>query len=217
MIIFTAKSLPFTKNVYIAFRIALLETEERLSLAHQIDMADHTGFGYLTQVPFLKCVAPQVQLDLLLDFWNRYLSRDRHTANYLDESIVYSVCETASNVIRSQPILAERFVNSGPLSCPFQATPKLADSIQKLHLDFVGDGHFLMLSQIQDSPPEEAANLKKEFGLRDEMSEEMFTAIGRWNVSTDVENRAVGLLTPAESTRIVELFKLSMCPRKLSE
>ena len=217
MITFTAKSLPFSEQVYIAFRIAILETEERLALAHQIDLTDHTGFGYLTQVPFLKSVAPQVQIDLLLDFWNRYLARERYASDYLDESIVYSVCETAANVIRSQPGVAERFISSGPLSCPFTPTAQYADGIQKLHLDFVGNGHFLMLSQFQDLPSEEAVNLKKEFGIHADKCERMFETLGRWNVSVDIESRAIGLLSTAESARFADLFKLSMCPRKLSE
>ena len=217
MITFSAKSLPFSEQVYIAFRTALLETEERLALAHQIDLTDHSGFGYLTQVPFLKYVAPQVQIDLLLDFWNRYLARERYTSDYLDESIVYSVCETAANIIRSQPGVAERIIDAGPLTCPFSPSAKFADEIQKLHLDFVGNGHFLMLSQFQDMTPSEAAELKKEFGITDEDSERMFDALSRWNVSTEVEGRSVGLLTEHEAGRISELLKLSMCPRKLSE
>lgn len=217
MITFTSKSLPFSEQVYISFRIAILESEERLALAHQIDLTDHNGFGYLTQVPFLKSVAPQVQIDLLLDFWNRYLARERYASDYLDESIVYAVCETAANVIRSQSGIAERFVKSGPLSCPFTATPQYADQIQKLHLDYVGNGHFLMLSQFQDLPVEEAADLKKEFGIHADRSERMFEILGRWNVSTEIESRAIGLLTAAESKRLGELFKISTAPRKLSE
>ena len=217
MITFSAKSLPFSEHVYIAFRIAILETEERLALANQIDLTDHTGFGYLTQVPFLRTVAPQVQLDLLLDFWNRYLEKKRFTSDYLDESIVYAVCETAANVIRSQPSIAQRMIETGPLTCPFSPTSEYAEEIQKLHLQYVGEGHFLLLSQFLDIDPEDAENMKVEYGVSEEKCESMYDAVGRWHVSHEIADRAVGLLTDSEVKRFEELFKNSTSLRKLSE
>ncbi|WP_146507980.1 hypothetical protein [Thalassoglobus neptunius] len=217
MITFSSKSLPFSQDVFIAFRIAILETEERLSLAHQIDLADHSGFGYLTQVPFLKSVPPQVQIDLLLTFWDRYLARERFASDYLDESIVYAVCETAATLVRSQPTVASRFIETGPLNCPFTPTGESADRLQKLHLDYVSNGHFLLLSQFQDLPPDEARELKREYGINSDSSERMFDVLSQWHVSTDVESRAIGLLTESESARMSQVLATSMGLRKVSE
>jgi hypothetical protein len=56
--------LPQTCISYVAFRIAFCETLERITLAKQVG-GHIDGFGYLTEVPFLGSVPPQIQLDLL--------------------------------------------------------------------------------------------------------------------------------------------------------
>ena len=38
MITFASQELPYTERVYIAFRIAFLETQERLALAEQLEL-----------------------------------------------------------------------------------------------------------------------------------------------------------------------------------
>ena len=45
----------------------LRPTRQRMALADQIDDPAEPEYGYLTQVPFLRHVPPQVQLDLLVE------------------------------------------------------------------------------------------------------------------------------------------------------
>ena len=198
MIKFANKTLPYTERIYIAFRIAFLETQERLILAEQMDLGSHRAFGFLTQVPFLKCVPAQVQLDLLLDLWDKHLSKQEYTASYLDEAIVYAACESTASLMRSDPEHAQQITQSGPLRSSFNISGNTAAQFQQLHLDFAGEGHFLLISQCQDLPPEEATEFKTKYGIIDGRCDSLFHALSRWHVQAGVEERAMGLLTDEE-------------------
>lgn len=198
MIKFDTKQLPYSERLYIALRISFLETQERLALAEQLELQSHRSFGYLTQVPFLKSVPAQVQLDLLLDLWDRHLAKETYAATYLDEAIVYAACETAANLIRCEPQHAQRLLDTGPLPTSATVDQSLADQTQQLHLKFTGDGHFLLISQFQDLSPEEAAVEKEKFGMIRGRCDSLFDALGRWYVGRDFGVRAAGLLTDQE-------------------
>lgn len=205
MITFASQELPYTERVYIAFRIAFLETQERLALAEQLELESHRTFGFLTQVPFLRNVPAQVQLDLLLDTWDRHLAKAVSRATYLDEAILYAACETAANLIRAEPQHARRLLEVGPLPSSASLDDKLADQIQQMHLTFAGEGHFLLISQFQDLSPEEADPLKAAAGIINGRCDSLFDALGRWHVRQGFENRACGLLTEQEIERLSTL------------
>ncbi len=206
MIQFSSKQLPFSERIYIAFRIAFLETQERLALAEQLELEAHRTFGYLTHVPFLKGVPAQVQLDVLLDLWDKHLSKETFAASYLDEAIVYAVCETAANVIRSEPKYAQRSIESGPLQSAATVNRTFAEELQQLHLDYAGDGHFLLMSQFQDLPPEEAQKQKEQYGIISGKADSLFDALSRWNVRPGYEERACGLLTDEEIDQLSSMI-----------
>ena len=71
MLTICSDPLPRTDLTYAAFRASFHETLERLVLSRQFDQDPWQAFGFLTQVPFLKSVPPQVQLDLLSETWYR--------------------------------------------------------------------------------------------------------------------------------------------------
>lgn len=198
MIKFNQKHLPYSERVYIAFRIAFLETQERLVLAEQLDLGSHRAFGFLTHVPFLKSVPAQVQLDLLLQLWDRHLSRDEFTANYLDEAIIYAACETAAHLVKSEPEHAQRLISSGPLQSSVVISRSLAEQFQNLHLDFAGEGHYLLMSQCQDMSPEDSGEFKNKYGIIDGKADSLYDALSHWHVQPGFEDRACGLLSDEE-------------------
>lgn len=216
MIKFAQNHLPYSERVYIALRIAFMETLERLQLAEQLDLAGHRAFGFLTHVPFLKSVPAQVQLDVLLNFWDRHLSRQNFSANYLDEAIVYAACETTAHLIKSDPQHAQRIISSGPLRSSAEVTGRFFEQFQDLHIQFSGDGHFLLLSQCQDLPPEEAEDFKLKYGIMPGKSDALFDVLGRWSVHPGYEDRAAGLLTDQEIASLAEIVDFSICSRGFS-
>jgi len=204
-------SLARTELTYIAFRLACLDTRERLELAVQLDLCPERNFGFLTEVPFLKNVPAQVQLDLLLTTWARHLTPVPVAASLLDESVVYAACETAARLIRSEPDVARRFLHRGPIHCNRLIDHHLADQIQQLHLNFAQEGLFLLLSQFQDIPPREAVPLKREHGLEDDTVECLFDVLGRWYLTPEMFTQATGLLTRVETEQLSVLLQTAGC------
>jgi hypothetical protein len=209
MLTIQTQLLPQTELTYLAFRIAFCETVERIGLAYQVGHSCGRGFGFLTEVPFLRNVAPHIQVDLLLDTWSRHISAERIPANLVDESVIYGVCESAARVIRTDPEAALRFLRTGPAPWGATLNHKLADQLQKLHLDLPNQGHFLLLSQFQDLAPEESIRMKKKYGIRPEACECMFEALGRWHLKHDLGDRARGVVSQVEVSRIHALLRLA--------
>jgi hypothetical protein len=206
-----ADTLPRTELVYLAFRAAFCETLERIVLARQINFCGDWTFGYLTEAPFLKQVAPQVQLDLLAETWSRHIDPNQQAATFLDESVIYAACETASRLVRNDPASLAGFLQRGPQKLEIELKPRLAHSLAALHLTLSQDTNFLLINQFLDLPPRDARTLKAEFGIHPSQEEPMFEALGRWRVSPEFEARAEGLLTPREISEVTALLRESGC------
>ncbi len=211
MLVIGPRTFPRTELTYVAFRLACLDTRERLELALQLDVCPERNFGFLTEVPFLRNVPAQVQLSLLMETWAKHLTPVPHRATLLDESILYSSCESAARLIRTEPDIARRFLCRGPIECMCQIDKKLADNLQRLQITFVQEGLFLLLSQFQDIPPLEAVPLKQKHGLTDESCECLFEVLGRWYVSTEMLPLADGLLTRVEIEQLGSLLNAARC------
>jgi len=211
MLIIGPRTLPRTELTYVAFRLACLDTRERLELAIQLDVCPERNFGFLTEVPFLRNVPAQVQLSLLLETWARHLTPIPQQATLLDESIVYSVCESAARLIRTESEIARRFLCRGPIECTSQIDKKIADHLQRLQTTFVQEGLFLLLSQYQDIPPLKAVPLKEKQGLTAGSYECLFDVLGRWYVSTEMLAHAEGLLTRVEVEQLGSLLNAARC------
>ena len=199
--------LPQSSISYLAFRIAFCETMERITLAQQVG-GDVDGFGFLTEVPFLQAVPPRVQLDLLAETWSRHLSETPEDASLLDESVIYSVCETSSQLVKHQPKTVELFLKAGPLDAQMPVDHRLAANLQGLQLSLSNAGDFLMISQFEDLPPEEARSLKQQFGMDEARLDVMFEILGRWHVSPEFLVNCRGLLVPAEIERVRRVLQL---------
>ena len=192
------ETLPDVDLAYVALRLSFFETLERISLAGQLGVAGEGSYGYLSEVPFLRNTAPQVQLDLLLECWQKLRSHESHAASLVDEAVLYAVCETAARIAESDEEFMERFLGSGPRRLPTGWNGSLSDELRFLHLNLPNDGNFLLISQFQDVEPEEAGRLKSSFGLDAGHCEELLDVLGRWNVSAQFFENAGGLLDDEE-------------------
>ena len=203
MLTIAQQLLPNNTLSYLAFRIACLDTLERIVLARQFGPDAAEGFGYLTDVPFLRAVPPQMQLDLLSETWDKHARRERLDADLVDESVLYAVCETAARIAEQEPLQFTGWAKCGPrrMSLPSQAG--LPDKLRQVHLALPNEGDFLLISQFEDLPPFESLSLKAEFGLEPSKCEAMFGALGRWHVSPGFAGRLSGLLTDREIAQAV--------------
>ena len=199
--------LPNNTLSYLAFRIACLDTLERIVLARQFGPEAAEGFGYLTEVPFLRTVPPQVQLDLLSQTWHKHLHRESLDADLVDESVVFAVSETAARVAEQEPQQLQALGVSGPRRISLTANSSLPVKLRQVHLAMPNEGDFLLISQFEDLPPFEAMSLKAEFGLEPRKCEPMFEALGLWHVTPGFAGRLSGLLTDREIAQAVLVVK----------
>lgn len=211
MIRLQSRTVPYSELSYIGFRLAYSDTCERLELAHQLDLGRERSFGYLSEVPFLRHVPVQVQLDLLLETWSRHLDSREWQATLVDESVLYAAFETAARMIRIEPTIASRFLARGPIPCAVSLNQSYAEALQKLHLQLVGEGRFLLFSRFQDLSPDMAEAAKRKHGIPPAAGECLFEVLSRWYVSRELETRSVGLLTEDETRRLLSLFDAAGC------
>lgn len=208
MLTIAADQLPQTLLTYVAFRVSFLETLERIALARQFDSGPPDGFGYLTEVPFLKAVPPHVQLDLLADTWKRHMAAEAHPASLVDESVIYAVCETSARLCEQDPTFLLRVIRSGPLDAAIVPDHHLASELRALHLSLANEGDFLMISQFEDMPPETGRRLKQQFRLNEDRLEQLFDVLGRWHLPEDVIDKLNGLLSEREIRRAARMLNL---------
>lgn len=192
--------LPSSGLVYLAFRVSFQETLERIVLSRQVDDGNEV-FGYLTEVPFLLGVAPQVQLDLLADTWFRHCDPKKHEATLVDESVIYAVCETAARATEDDPNIITHSLITGPREVKTQVDSFLPGELRNLHLSLANEGDFLLISQFEDLNPDDAVVLKQQFDLEPSRIEGLFDVLGRWHISDGLVERLDGLLTERELVR----------------
>lgn len=204
--------LPASDLTYLAFRVSFQETLERIVLSRQVN--DTSGlFGYLTEVPFLRGVAPHVQLDLLSECWRRHVSKRRFEATLIDESIIYAVCETAARIAEDEPTVITHELITGPRSTRLKVDSFLSGELRNLHLQLANEGDFLLISQFEDMNPDDAADLKVQFGLDESRFEDLFAVLGRWNVGPGMSANLNGLLTEREIVRAGFVISEVLQPR----
>jgi hypothetical protein len=206
MLAICTDTLPQTPSSYLAFRVSFLETLERIAMARQIGDDEMDCFGYLTEVPFLRSVPPQVQLDLLAETWSKHVAQERLDANLVDESVVYAVCETAAQVVEAVPEEIERYLERGPMNVSVIADHALASELRCLHLDLENEGDFLLISQFEDMKPDESRLLKRKFRLDEKKLDALFDVLGRWNVSPRFADNLSGLLSKREIPRAMSFL-----------
>lgn len=207
MLLIATNTLPRSVLSYLAFRLAFQDTLERVELAEQIDEPPE-GFGYLTEVPFLKEVPPHVQLDLLAQTWSRHVATEPFAADLVDESVIYAACETAARLVEEQPVEVAWWLAGGPIQIPAQPGPSLADGLRGLHINLPSEGDFLLVSQFEDLPPDDAVRVKRKFGIEPAKLECMFDVLARWGYSERFAERLEGLFGIREIARIRSILHL---------
>jgi hypothetical protein len=198
--------LPQTSLSYLAFRIAFRETLERIALADQVGCDPHEAFGFLTEVPFLRTVPAHVQIDLLAATWAKHVACETVEADLVDEAVLYAACETSARIVESEPDIVECYLAGGPVDAIPSADSLLAAELRSLHLNLASEGDFLLVSQFEDLPPEEAAPLKAKFGLTDAKLEPLFDVLGRWYLTPEFLGNLTGLLTGREVLKTVRVL-----------
>ncbi|MDB4614083.1 hypothetical protein OAH18_00185 [bacterium] len=190
--------LNYTSLTYLAFRAAFQDTHEWMVLDRQLKCSRLEGYGYLTEVPFLQGVPPQVQLDLLAETWSRLVAGTPQKCSLIDEAVLYAACETTARLVDEQPNELQRYLDNGPMRFSLKLDQWLVSRVRALHLSLPIEGDFLAISQFEDMPPEEAKQFKSKLGLDQTRLDSLFDLLGRWQVSNRFEHNLKHLLTDRE-------------------
>jgi hypothetical protein len=204
-------SLPQSLLTYVAFRVAFRETFDRFSLHKRAFGEPTEAYGYLGEVPFLREVPAQVQLDLLAQTWHKHVGRESHAADLVDESVIYAACESAARLVERDPAAFCEYMRGGPVDLAVPIDPYLARELRLLYLQLPNDGDFLLVSQFLDLEPTECFQQKIEMGVDPKRLEQLFDVLGRWHVSKNFASRLTSLLTEAEISRVMTILQ-SPCP-----
>ncbi|MDZ4689142.1 MAG: hypothetical protein SH850_29045 [Planctomycetaceae bacterium] len=209
MLKITDDVLPQSLLSYVAFRVALRETADRLCR----DLLDESEPrpGYLAEVPFLKEVAFAVQLDLLAETWDRHVSRTTHVAGLLDESVLYAACEFAAGMAERQPERVTWCLRGGPLDLTVPVDDALATELRGLYLKLSNEGDFLLIGQLLDLPPNESREWKDKLGIDLARVEPLFDALSRWHASAGLVGNLHGLVSVSETHQLSKLLHVP-CP-----
>lgn len=201
------ETLPRTFLTHVAFRVAFQDTFFRLSAARHFGEPEE-GFGYLTQVPFLQHVPPQVQMDVLAEAWFKHFSLEWYEASLVDEAVIYAVCEHSAIIAEHEPVAFDGLFEGGPVQYAVTPDELLAADLRGLYLGLPSEGDFLLVSQFESLPPDEARELRQTFQLNEFRLEELFDLLGRWRIDSLFGRRLTGLLTEEEISDVVELLPL---------
>ena len=185
----------------------MLETAEWILLKRQVGHDDADEFGFLTEIPFLKSVAPQIQLDALAETWTRISRGAGINADIMDECVIYAVCETVARMVYEYPTDVERLLENGPQRVEIAVDRSLVPKLRALHLNLPIDGDFLLASQFEDMDPSEAERYKRKFRIDSTRLDILLDSLGRWHVSEAFSENVQYLLTDRETERVDRLVR----------
>lgn len=192
--------------VYVAFRIALEHTLVNVDIYRHSEDAPEEMTGFLDFVPFLEQTALPVQVDLLAETWHRHRSPQKFKASLLDAAVVYAAYEATTEVIEDDMGMARMYIENGPRKIPTSVIREAPPQFEEVFDRFWGDRDFLMIEDLQDVPPEQLQPIKELLGLREEMIEPLYDALGRGRVSSHVGTNLEGLMTASEIQRAIPLL-----------
>jgi hypothetical protein len=191
--------LPQNDLVYVAFRLAALETLCEMDIAQASgEEDDEQSSGFLVEVPLLAQVAPAVQVDLLADAWSRHQAAELHEATLLDAAVLYAACRTAARIINDEQTIARAWLKSGPRRIRCRFSDWTPERLQEMFFEFWDDIDFLSVSALQDLAPEHAQTVREVMGFLAEDIEQMEEALARYRESRAVLANREGLLTEKE-------------------
>lgn len=203
-------SLPQSLLSYVAFRVALRQTAEALSHRGSAlwESGDVTHHSYLAEVPFLKEVPPQVQLDLLAETWDRHVAKETISATLVDESVVYAVCEFTAQLAEHDPERVTWCLRGGPIDVTVPVDHHLSAELRAIYLNLSNEGDFLLISQFLDLPPEESSDWKQRLGMDESRIGSLFEVLSRWHPSPELLGNLQGLVSVGEAQRLARLLRV---------
>jgi len=191
--------------LYAAFRAAFVATLDcmlRESLDRQQVLAKATGF--LDVYPILQGTAPQIQLECLLQTWDR-LQQGESSLTDFDHCVVHAAYETLAKMgeLTTRPALSR--VWKGPQNVVTASDHWLVSKVRTLQLtadEKLTDKKILLEAQLNDCPSVSGMFMEDK---AESASYDVVSVVGRWKASALVIFGSKGLLTDDEQD-ILRIF-----------
>ena len=188
---------------YVAFRVAALSTFEILSGKRpNPNPSDH---GYLSELPLLREVAPQVQLELLAETWKKGCESKLYPPTIVDECVLHSAFERTGEMVLSQPITAKRLMSGGSrdmLGVSLSWLPVRLRTLQlTLPLPTAIDA-----AQVRESVESGRVPGYNGIPVGPTPRDQLFEVLGRWRVNRNLAWGFDGLLTTSEILEITRFL-----------
>ncbi len=189
---------------YSAFRIAALDALQRLR-----EPSDDSDSGYLSELPLLREVAPQVQMELLSSTWKKGCSARLYPPTVVDECVLHCVFERSVEMILSQTDTAKDFLASGPKEVGPEDFVWLPVRIRTLHLTLPLPKSVAAAQpcQVVDSGRQAGYN---EVPVGPTPRDQLFEVLGRWRVNRNLAWNFDGLLTTTEILELTQILRKQM-------
>ncbi|MEZ6132720.1 MAG: hypothetical protein R3C59_28975 [Planctomycetaceae bacterium] len=194
-----ALSLSFRAAFVTTLDLLLAETQPRPE-------ARTAGKGFLERLPLLDGCAPQIQMDCLLDTWQRVKCDEADTLTDLDLCVCYcATAELAHLAELDDSRRMERVLRGPGVEGPVD-TLWLASKLRTLQITWpfdrdcgvvLRDGNFLATDLDRVS----------EMSLHAETAAQMLDLAGHWFVTPRLLQNANGLVTDAEHRHLARVFQ----------
>ncbi|MFK7818398.1 MAG: hypothetical protein AB8G99_06755 [Planctomycetaceae bacterium] len=188
---------------YVAFRVAALHTFELLSGKRPAFEDD--DYGYLSELPLIREVAPQVQLELLADTWKKGCDSKLYPPTIIDECVLHCAFERSVELVLSQPITAKRLMSGGSRDMSGVNLSWLPVRLRTLQLTLPLPTA-IDAAQVADSVVSGPVPGYNGVPVGPTPRDQLFEVLGRWRVNRNLAWGFDGLLTTSEILEITRFL-----------
>lgn len=180
---------------HLAFRVSALNAFDLLKQT----AADPTlrDYGYLSELPLTREVAPQVQLDLLSKTWRKGCDAKLYPPTIVDECVLHCTFERCVQLVLTEPHTAKEFLTSGLKPIDPDELTWLPVRMRTLQLTLPLPTS-VEAAQTVESVESGRAQGYNGIPVGPVPRDQLFELLGRWQVNRNLAWSFEGLLTTSE-------------------
>ena len=207
---------PFDELTYVALRAAFVTTLNSL-LRHALDSSEsgnqHSGF--LDRIPILSAMAPQIQMECLLNTWERVKSDTDAELPTIDECVLHASFEELAGVSLLDDRSVLRQIWMGPKLPVTRPDCWLYSKVRTYQVARTSTSNVPMSTISSMAGSDELHQMLHSFTESPLNSPDLLDFVGRWRASRETLLNSSGLLNENEQDMIRAFFEEH--PQLLSE
>jgi hypothetical protein len=212
----TGEGSPFDELAYLALRAAFVSTLNSL-LRHALDSSenDDQHSGFLDRIPIMSAMAPQIQMECLLNTWERIKSDSDAELLPIDECVLHASFEELAGVSLLDDRSVLRQIWMGPKLPVTRPDCWLYSKVRTCQVARTTTTNVPLSTSSSMAGSDELHQLLHSFTERPLNSPDLLDFVGRWRASRETLLNSSGLLNENEQDMIRAFFEEH--PQLLSE